>query len=419
MRSVFLLPLCAVMLAGEPAPATAAAAVPAPVTPALGGFLQAVAGAPAIQAAQERLGAARRSAGSSGRLADPMLGAGYSRKTTAMDRWPMYEVRLEQALPRWGERDARRAKALAETAMTDADLRETIGDMAAEVAGMLAEAEAARAKAGLAGAQIARAEAVQTILVARVASGTGGSAEQLEVKSRLAALAVERDTMLRMAADAEQDVRGRLGLPPSAPLPAFAAPDAKDIAIERVPGVAAAQAKSADADAMFHEARASRYPETALGVRYEREFVPGDAMTTVGLELRVSLPVWQSASGDQELAAVARRRAAQREADAWQFRARALLGRAERATAVAATARTAAEATKGRITAEYDALVQAATAQTGPGLTAVLGVLDRLGEAERQVIDAEAAARQAAAGLWRLAPPVLPPVLPTSVRVQP
>ncbi len=417
MRTAVLLPLCMLTWAADPVPVIAPtpADVNAPAMPAQAAFLRAVAGAPAIQAAQERIFAARRAAGSAGRLADPMLGAGYARKSTAMDRWPMYDVRLEQALPRWGERDARRAKALAETAMTEADLREIIGDTAAEIAAMLAEAESARAKAELARAQIARATAVQTIIVARVASGTGGSAEQLEVNSRLAALAVERDTMLRMAADAEQDVRGRLGLPPTALLPIFAAPDPKSIAIERVPGIAAAQAKSAEADAMFQEARASRYPETALGVRYERELVPGDTMTTVGLELRVSLPVWQSASGDQELAALARRRAAQHEAEAWQFRARALLGRAERATAVAVTARSAAEATKGRISAEYDALVQAATTQSGPGLTAVLGVIDRLSEAERQVIDAEVAARQAAAGLWRLAPPDLP----TSVRAQP
>lgn len=425
MRTLSLIAASLALAAAEPPVPTPAPPVPvvapAPLAAAPSAaqvaFLRSLASAPAIQAAQERILASRRAAGAAGRLPDPMLGAGYARKSTSMDRWPMYDLTLEQPLPRWGERDAMRARASADTAMSEVELLDSLGETAADVAAMLADADAARAKLALTEAQIARAHSLEATITARVAAGTAGSAEQLGVQSRLAALAVERDTMARMVADAEQDVRGRLGLPPTAPLPVFATPDRGAIALDRVPGVLGAQAKSAEADAMFQEARASRYPETSVGVRYEREQQPGDPMNTVGLEFRMSIPVWQGASRDLEDAAAARRRAARREAAGWQHRAQALLGRAERAATVAATARAAAEATKARLDAEYDAMIRSAATQNGVNLVAVLAVLDRLSDAQRLVIDAEAAARQADASLWRLAPPDLTTI--PSERTQP
>lgn len=375
-------------------------------------FLRSIAFAPAIQAAQERSLAAHRAAGAAGRLPDPMIGGGYARKSTSMDRWPMYDLTLEQPLPRWGERDARRAKASAETAMSVAEVQDQAGDLAAEIATMLADADAARAKLAVVEGQIARATAIQATIAARVATGGGSIADQLGVQSRLAALAVERDTMRRMAVDAEQEVRGRLGLAPETMLPPFAAPDRAGIVIERVPGVLAAQARTAEADAMFQEARASRYPETAVGVRFEREVQPGEPMNTVGLEFRVSIPVWQAAASELEDSAFARQRAARHEAAGWGFRMKSLLGRAERATAVATTARQAAQETRTRLDAEYDAMLRTAGAGSGASMSAVLDVLDRLSEAERLVIDAEAAARQAEASLWRIAPPDLSTIIP-------
>lgn len=379
----------------------------APTGTASAAFVHSLSRAPAVQAAQERILAARRGADAAGRLPDPMLGAGYARKSTSMERWPMYDVSIEQPLPRWGERDARRARASAETAMGEAELLDTVGDAAAEIAIALAEAEAARATLAVIDGQIARASALEAGIAARVAAAGAAIAEQLGVQSRLAALRVERDTVERTAIDAEQEVRGRLGLPPTAPLPPFAAPDRAGIVLERVPGVLVAQARGADADAMFSEARASRYPETALGLRYEREQQPGDPMDTVGLELRISLPVWQGASAGLEDAAAARRRAARRDAEGWRYRAQALIGRAERAATVAATARTAAMETRARLDAAYEALIRSIASQGGAGLAPALDLLDRLGDAERMVIAAEAAARQAEAGLWRLAPPDL------------
>lgn len=394
------------IIAASLAPLAAADATP-PLPPAREAFIRSLASAPAIQAANERIVAARRSAAAAGRLPDPQLAAGYARKSTAMDSWPMYDLTLEQPLPRWGERDARRAKASAETALSEAELQEVLGETAAEIASLLAEADAARARLALVEGRIARATSLQSAIAARVAAGTAGSAERLGVTSRLAALAVERDTIRRQLVDAEQEVRSRLGLAQAAPLPAFAAPDRATVVIDRVPGMLAARARTADADSMYREARASRYPETAVGLRYEREQVPGDPMDTVGLEFRVSLPVWQGAAADLEDAASARRRAARHEADGWQYRVQTLLGRAERASAVAATARAAAQDTKARLDAEYDAVVSSTATQGGASLGSALDVLDRLSEAEAMVIEAEAAARLADAGLWRLAPPDL------------
>lgn len=370
-------------------------------------FIRILAQAPSIQAAQERILAFRGAARAAGRLPDPMLSGGYARTSNSSDRWPVYGAMLEQPLPRWGEHDAIRAKAAAELTMSEAELQDHLGETAAEIATMLAEADAARAKLTVVDGQMTRAKAIQATIAARVAAGTASLADQLGVRSRLAALQVERDTMSRMVKDAEQDVLGQLGLPPTASLPPFFAPDRTMVMLARVPGILMADAKGAEAEAMFDEARATRYPETVVGLRFEREREPGNSMKTIGVTFSVSLPVWQGASADLEEAAVAHRRAARREAANWQFRAQAVLGRAERASAVAASARAAAQDTKTRLDTEYDAMIRAASINGGTNLISILDVVDRLSDAERMVIDAEAAARQAEASLWRLAPPDL------------
>jgi outer membrane protein TolC len=371
-------------------------------------FLRHLAKAPVVAAARERLAAADHAAGAAGRLPDPMLSAGYSRVNDRMARWPMREFGLEQALPRWGERDARRAQATAGRAMADAELAGALGELAAEVAGLLVEAEAARSRLGLVRRQAGRADAIAAAAAARTAAGRGGAAEQLAAASRVAALAVEVAALERLTADAEDAVRARLALAAQAPLPPFAAPDQAAAARERLPPELTARARTAEAEAMRREARAGRFPETAVGVLYGREDQPGGAMTTIGVELRVALPVWQGAAADLERAAAARVRAARHEAEDAVRRAQASWARAQRARAVATRAQAAAAATRARIEAEYQALAHAAATQEDAGLLALLDVLDRVGEAERQVIEAEAAARQAEADLWRLAPPILP-----------
>ena len=418
MRAFFLLILCLGSLEAEDQALSATRSA----------FVQSLLGAPVVQAAMERLNASHLTVGAAGRLPDPMLRAGYSRRRSTMDEWPMYEVMLEQPLPRWGERQAMRAKAEAQKTRSQAEFFEVLGETAAEVANMLAEAQAAREKLALVESQIARAAALQTIVVSRVSSGTGTLAEQLGVKTLLATLTVERDTMRRMVTDAEEDIAGRLGLPTNtvlqsffaekdtvgqsgkqkqSVLPPFFAPELKDIWREGLPGVFVAQAKSAEAQAMFLEARSQRFPETSIGLRYERENVPGDPMRTIGVQVSISIPLWQNSTGQQEESAHALLRATRLEEKNSEFRAKTLIARAQRAQTVAASARAAALETKTRLDAEYDTLVQSASTQNGVNLSSVIEVLDRLAESQRQVIDAETTARQAAASLWRLAPPAV------------
>lgn len=368
-------------------------------------FVECLTHAPVIQAAHERVIASRRAIGASDRLADPKIDMGFARSSTDVDNWPMYDVGVAQTLPRWGERDAQRSRATSETTVREAELLDMLGDIAADVASLIAEADAARTKLLIVDKQIARATSLQATILARSATGNANIAEQLGVQSRLAALAVERDIQQRHISDAEQDIRAQLGLPLTTPIPAFSSPNHDTMILDRVPGILAAQAKTAEASAQFQEVRAHRYPETSVGLRYKRELQPGSPTDTIGLAFGISLPIWQSASRDLEESASARRRASLHEAAAWQNRAQSLLSRAQRASVVAAHARSAAQATSGRLDAEYDAMVRAAATQNSVSLMTILDVLDRLSDAERLVIDAETSAHLADAGLWRLSPP--------------
>jgi cobalt-zinc-cadmium efflux system outer membrane protein len=392
MRILVMLALGGVLTAAEPDASVFIGEAAAREAAAREVFVTRVLQSPAVQAAHERRLAAQAAAPAAGRLADPMLGGGYARKSTTGNAWPIYSLSLEQALPRWGERDAQRAQAAADIGESEAELLAAAGDAAAEIAAMLADLTAARAKAVLADKELARAEVLQQALTARLAVGAASIADTLDLQTRRAALAVERDTWQRQVADAEQEIHSLLALPADAGLPPFSAPDRESVRLERVPGMLAAAARQRSAEAAFSAAHAGRYPETAVGVTYEHEPDPSGTMETVGLALRVSLPVWQKA-GALENAAAARARAAQREALGWQHRAIALLSRAERAATVAATARQAAEEARLRIEAQYAALMrQVATAQ-GPTVSMVLSVLDNLSRAESRVIDAEASAR--------------------------
>lgn len=386
-----------------------AAAEPTPTETVRADFIRSLAGSPAVQAAHDRLVAAQAAARASGRLSDPTVGAGYARKSMAGSDWPIYDVSLEQVLPRWGERDALRASAAADVGMSEAELRESVGEVAADIASLLADGLAARAELAVVEREIMRVQSLRSAVTVRVAVGTGNLGDDLGLQTRRASLILERATLQQQVDDAEHEVFGLLALPPTSPLPPFSAPDRSSLSFDhmhdRVPAMLAAKAKHAAAAAEFRMARASRHPETAISLRYEHEPEPGNTSDTIGLEFKVSLPLWQGASGDLEDAAAARSRAADREYRGWQHRVRVVISRAQRASAVAATARQTAEEARVRIDAEYDAVVRQAATDNGPTMNMALDILDRLGEAERRVIAAEAAARQAEAGLWRIAPP--------------
>ena len=109
-------------------------------------FLLTLAQAPQVRALLEQRQAMRHLEGAAGRLPDPMLALGYARKRTPMEHMPMYDVMLEQPLPRWGERDAARAMAASATRMSEAEIAAEVAMLAGEITTALAELDGLRAQ---------------------------------------------------------------------------------------------------------------------------------------------------------------------------------------------------------------------------------------------------------------------------------
>ena len=325
-----------------------------------------------------------------------------------MENMPMWEVTVRQPLPKFGERAADRDRAAAVVAMAEAEYSLMAGEMAADIAMALAEAETAQRRAQALAAQIVRTEQVLSTVDARIATGQGRLGDRLALQTRIAGmqLMVERDR--RMAEDAWSEARGRLGLHPDAPLPAFAVPSSSEIDPEQAPALAVASAKNAEARAMARMARASAKPMTAVGVRFEREQERMGNNDTIGVAFMTELP-WRGRryARAEEAAAQAEATAALAEASATSYRITAALSRVERAERLAELARRLAQETQKRLGAEYDTLVRAAgTGGMGGESTVlmILEVLEKTTDAHLQEIDAEGAARIAQAELWRYVP---------------
>ena len=385
-----------------------------PAPPPAAALVSAVAQAPSLHAARARAEAARARRASAGRLPDPELEGMYSRAREPMgEEYPMWEINLRQPLPKAGERAADRDRAAALVSMAEADYAVMAGEMSAEIAMALAEAEAARARAGLLAKQIERTERVLAVIDTRLSAGSGRVADRLALQTRIAAmrLMVEQDE--RMADDALAEARGSLGLGPEAPLPPYSAPAAAEIDPENLPALRLADAKAGEARAMTRMARASARPMTAVGLRFEREEQPMGNMDTVGVAFMTEIPFRSRGyARAEERAARAEETAARAEADAARHRARAALARAERAGRLAEISRRLADETAARLDAEYDSLVRSSgTAASGMGgetsVLMVLEILERQTDAHLQIIEAEAAARAARAELWRHAPAAL------------
>ncbi len=387
-------------------------ATPIPAAPPhAAALVSAVAQAPALRAARARAEAARSRVSSAGRLADPELEGMYSRAREPMgEEYPMWELTLRQPLPKAGERAADRARAAAVVSMAEADYAVMAGEMSAEVAMSVAEAEAARARADLFTRQIERTERVLAAVDTRLASGAGRVADRLALQTRIASMRLMVEQDARMADDALSEARGRLGLAPDAPLPPFSAPAASEIDPDAPPPLRLAAAKADEARAMARMARASARPMTSVGLRFEREEQSMGNMDTVGVAFMTEIPFRSRGyARSEERAARAEENAARAEADSARHRARADLARAARASRLADTARRLAAETSARLDAEYDSLVRSAgTAGAGMGgevsVLMVLEILERQTDTRLQVIEAEAAARVARAELWRHAP---------------
>ena len=292
--------------------------------------------------------------------------------------------------------------------MAHADYAAMAGELAADTAMALAEAEGAQQRIRILETQLGRLGPVLRSIEVRLSAGTTGRiADRLTVQTRIASMQLMVEEERRMAADALAAARGRLGLNPDAPLPAFAAPAVADIKADEAAALQLAAARSDEAMAMARMARASANPMTAVGFRLGREkTIMGDE-NTVGLAFMSEIP-WRSRryARAEVRAAEAERAAAQTDGTAARYRISAALTRVDRAERLAATARRLSAETRARLDAEYDAMVRAAGVG-GSGESTVLQIVELLEKAtdtELQIIRADTAVRTARAELWRYLP---------------
>ena len=366
-------------------------------------------GAPSVRAARARWEAAQRRVRAAGLLPDVQAGGMLSSKDTPADRYPMWEVTLQQPLPRAGERSADRQRAQAQAEMAAADFLMACGETAAEAAMQLSELVRAKGRVALLESQRARTDQALAAVDRRLAAGQGSAAGRLALASRRADLDLMIAQDRQMAAEADSGVRVQLGLSAADPLPDYAAPEMDRLDASRSPSVRAADARRREAEAMAAMARAGARPMTAVGLRYEREDMPEGAEDTVGVAFMSELP-WRSRGAARAGEAAARDEveAARDQADAARRAAESLIATSARSEAVAAEARALGGETLRRFDAEYEALVRKAGVDGMASDSAVLmlaELLERQMEVQMRVLEAEHAARAARARLWTLAPP--------------
>lgn len=378
-------------------------------------LLDAVAAAPALSAASQRITAGRARIDAAGRLPDPEIEGMVSRANMIDGNADMWELNLRQPLPKRGERAADRARADAAVAMLEADYAMAAGDLAADVAMAVAEIDGAHQRIAVLEDQLRRLQAVLEGVEVRIAAGGGRIADRLTLQSRLAAMQLMVEQERRMADDAAANARGLLGLAPDAPLPDFAAPAADEIRADDAATLRLAEARIAEADAMRRMARAGGRPMTAVGVRLEREQTTMGNNDTVGLAFMSEIP-WRSRryARAEVRAAEAERDAARADGTSARHRISSTLLRVDRAERLADLARRLAAETRARLETEFTAFLQTAgsSGSVGPssmggGDSAVLQaveILEKTSETELQVIQAETTARTTRAELWRYAP---------------
>jgi outer membrane protein TolC len=372
------------------------------------GLASAILDAPDLRASRARVEAAHARLGSAARFPDPEVEGMISRKNTAMESMPMWEISVRQPLPKKGERAADRERALAVVALAEVEFFSLAGETAAEVALALAEAETAQARTRILAGQITRTEQVLSAIDARIATAQGRLGDRLTVQTSIARMQLMLARDEQMTADALNEARARLGLPADATPPAFAAPRIEDLNPEHTPALAVAQAKAAEAQAMTRMARAEARPMTAVALRFEREQERSGDNDTLGVAFMTELP-WRGRryARSEERAAKAEARAATADAAAARHRITAALSQVERAIRFAELARRLAQETQARLDADYESLMRAAGAGgMGSDSTVLMlvEILEKSTEARLQVVDAEGAARAAQAGLWRHAP---------------
>lgn len=415
LPSLLFIGVFAVLPALPAAEAPPVPAVPTPVVTdeATRAFLTTLAQSPQVRALIAGRQALRHREDAAGRLPDPMLGLGYARKRTPMETMPMYDVMLEQPLPRWGERDAARTLAGAATRLGEAEIAGEIAALAADVATALADLDGLAAQLYEAEAESARVTTLSTAIEARVATGDASVLDRLSLDTRRERLRLRVEDLRRQREDRAAEIRGRLGLPPTAALPVFTAPSPDAIDPAHTPATLAADARRQEALGEVQEARAMGRPETAIGLRAEREDGDDGNEDTIGVTVSISLPIARAAISASEDAAHARLRAAERQAEAARYRTTTAVDAARRALAQATRAEELARSLLTRAHQEHQA-VTAALASGGADLSEVFMLHDHLAELRLAVIESQVLARQAQAGLWAHVIPVLPAAAATT-----
>ena len=370
-------------------------------------FREMVQQSPQLQAAQQRIEAARNRIDSAGRLADPEAEGVVSRGPGDRDMW---ELSVMQPLPKRGERAAERDRARAVVAVAEAEFAMVAGEVAADVAVALAEAEGASARARVLETQLRRFDSVLQSLEARLATASNVRlADRLALQTRVAGMQLEIEAAKRAALDAQAETRGLLGLSPDAAVPPFAAPAAGEVSPRESAASAVAAARASEAEAVAKMARTSARPATSVGLRFERERGNGGSEDRLGLAFSSEIPWRGPTYARAEMrAAESERSAAQAEGNSARFRIATATGRVERAQRLAETARRLAGETRARLEAQHDALIRAAGAggASGSESTVLMAVeiFEQVTATEMKVIEADTAVRVAQAELWRHVP---------------
>lgn len=360
---------------------------------------------PVVKALDQRVASARELAGAAGLFPDPRVEVMAARgSNSGGSSWPKWEGRVEQPLPKAGERQADRERAWAEIFMAEAERAVMAGSMAAEVAMAMAESGAASERAALLKLQLTRMEKVLALVENRLAGGQGQLADRLALQSRIAEMKLMIEEDERMAADSLLLARGMLGLGPLAELPLYAAPNPERVQPMATPLAMVALAKESEARAMALTAKANGRPMTAIGLSASRETMPMETEDMVGISFMMEIPFHsQKASRAGQNAAEANRNAARADAAAARFRAETAVARVKRARQWADSARQLAEGTMARLDAEYETVIKMASAEgmkAGSSVLMLIELLEKRVESGIRVIDAEAAARTSAAALW-------------------
>jgi len=371
-------------------------------------FIEAVLHSPSVEAALQRSKAANQRINASGRWGDPELEGMYAGKDTPEESMPMWGVTLKQALPKYGERKADRARAQAATIMAEAEARMMAGEVASETARALAERDAARLRVSLLQRQLEQTERALAAVDVRIGTGQGRLSESLALQSRVTSLRLEVEKETVMVDEAEREVRQMLGLDADVSLPEFDAPNPEDMKVELAPGIQSLDAQKNEARAMTDMARADARPMTEVGLLFEREESNAGNEDTIGVTFMTDLP-WNSRryARAEALAALAELESREAEIDVLKRRLESDRIRAERLIHFAELTQKTVKENQARLDREYEAWIE--TTGTGGAMESssvlmLIDLLDRSTELHLQAIEAETAARTARADLWRYQP---------------